>query len=156
MTWCSVDSATPRFVLASSAIRCRFVDRFVRLKVLSRVSRQRFSPHDTPLSSIGSRESGSPMSQVILRCYDFPSRIPVTYLLRFRGPRCPPRFVSRSLRSRKVEGCFPGRGHCSTGDPNCRFTLTWTRAGSPRFPGDPSCAFASVYDPGRTDDPSPI
>src|SRR5262249_28502141 len=27
-------------ILASSAIRCRFVDRFVRLKVLSRVSRQ--------------------------------------------------------------------------------------------------------------------
>src|SRR5262249_57460277 len=41
-------------VLASSATRCRFVDRFVRLKVLSRVSRQRFSPHATPLSSIGS------------------------------------------------------------------------------------------------------
>src|SRR6202162_5041416 len=55
MTWCSVDSATPRFVLASSAIRCRFVDRFVRLKVLSRVSRQRFSPHGTPLPLIGSR-----------------------------------------------------------------------------------------------------
>src|SRR5215510_9483306 len=35
MTWCSVDKATPRFDLASSAIRCRFVDRFVRLKVLS-------------------------------------------------------------------------------------------------------------------------
>src|SRR5580693_1913657 len=55
MTWCSEDSATPRFVLASSAIRCRFVDRFVRLRVLSRVSRQRFSSHDTPLPSIGSR-----------------------------------------------------------------------------------------------------
>src|SRR6516164_3315057 len=55
MRWCSVDNATPRCVLASSAIRCRFVDRFVRLKVLSRVSRQRFSPHGTPLSSLGSR-----------------------------------------------------------------------------------------------------
>src|SRR5436190_6870447 len=42
-------------VLASSANRCRFVDRFVRLKVLSHVSRQRLSPHGTPLSSIGSR-----------------------------------------------------------------------------------------------------
>src|SRR5262249_19468552 len=42
-------------ILASSATRCRFVDRFVRLKVLSRVSRERFSPHGTPLSSIGSR-----------------------------------------------------------------------------------------------------
>src|SRR5450631_518540 len=44
---------------------------------------------------------------------------PVTYLFRFRGPRYPPRFVSRSLRSRsrKVGGCLPGRGHCSAGDP---------------------------------------
>ena len=43
-------------VLAGSAIRCRFVDRFVKLKVLSRVSRQRFSPHGTPLPSVGSRQ----------------------------------------------------------------------------------------------------
>src|SRR5438876_5268666 len=42
-------------ILASSATRCRFVDGFVRLKVLSRVSRQRFSPHGTPLSSTASR-----------------------------------------------------------------------------------------------------
>src|ERR1700693_3625260 len=42
---------------------------------------------------------------------------PVTYLFRFRGPRYPPRFVSRSLRSLKVGECLPGRGHCSTGDP---------------------------------------
>src|SRR5262249_9956981 len=44
---------------------------------------------------------------------------PVTYLFRFRGPRYPPRFVSRSLRSRsrKVGGCLPGQGPCSTGDP---------------------------------------
>jgi hypothetical protein len=43
----------------------------------------------------------------------------VTYLFRFRGPRYPPRFVSRSLRlrSRKVRGCRPGQGHCSAGDP---------------------------------------
>ena len=40
-------------------------------------------------------------------------------MLRFRGPRHPPRFVSRSLRSRsrRVGGCLPGRGHCSAGDP---------------------------------------
>src|SRR5262249_29530272 len=50
-----VGQAAPVCILASSATRCRFVDRFVRLKVLSRVSRQRFSPHGTPLSSIGSR-----------------------------------------------------------------------------------------------------
>lgn len=40
-------------------------------------------------------------------------------MFRFRGPRYPPRFVSRSLRlrSRKVGGCLPGRGHCSADDP---------------------------------------
>ena len=40
-------------------------------------------------------------------------------MFRFRGPRYPPRFVSRSLRSRsrKVGGGLPGRGHCSAGDP---------------------------------------
>ena len=47
-----------RCVPASTAIRCRFVDRFVRLKVLSHVSRQRFSPHGTPLSSIGALSRG--------------------------------------------------------------------------------------------------
>ena len=40
-------------------------------------------------------------------------------MFRSRGPRYPPRFVSRSLRlrSRKGGGCLPGQGHCSTGDP---------------------------------------
>ena len=40
-------------------------------------------------------------------------------MFRFRGPRHPPRFVSRSLRSRsrRVGGCLPGQGHCSAGDP---------------------------------------
>src|SRR5580658_2940939 len=44
---------------------------------------------------------------------------PVAYLFRFRGPRYPPRFVSRSLRlrSRRVGGDLPGQGQCSTGDP---------------------------------------
>ena len=69
----------------------------------------------------GPGESGSPTLQVILRCYDFPFTHPsVTYLFRFRGPRYPPRFVSRSLclRSQKVGGRLPGRGRCSAGDPS--------------------------------------
>src|SRR5271155_4981852 len=59
------------------------------------------------------------MSAVILRCYDFPARIPGHLFVSLPGPRYPPRFVSRSLRlrSRKVVGCLPGRGHCSAGDP---------------------------------------
>ena len=48
-----------------------------------------------------------------------------------------------------------GPGHLFSRPPRCRHTLTWTQAGSHRFPGDPSHAFAPVQDPGRTDDPSP-
>ena len=67
----------------------------------------------------GPGESGSPMSAVILRCYDFPARIPGHLFVSLPGSTLPPRFVSRSLRSRsrKVGGCLPGQGPCSTGDP---------------------------------------
>src|SRR5208282_5351228 len=40
----------PAFVLASSAIRCRFVDRFAEPKVSSRVSRQWLSSRGAPPS----------------------------------------------------------------------------------------------------------
>ena len=67
----------------------------------------------------GPGESGSPMSAVILRCYDFPARIPGPLFVSLPGSTPPPQFVSRSLRSRsrKFGGCLPGRGRCSTGDP---------------------------------------
>ena len=49
-----------------------------------------------------------------------------------------------------------GQDHCSAGGPICRLALAWTRVGPLRFSGDPSCAFAPVQDPGRTDVPSPM
>jgi hypothetical protein len=59
----------------------------------------------------GPGESGSPMSQVILRCYDFPARIPGRLFVSLPGSTLPSSFVSRSLRLRswKVGGCLPGR-----------------------------------------------
>jgi hypothetical protein len=57
----------------------------------------------------GPGESSSPMSQVILRCYDFPLRIPGRLFVSLPGPRDPPCFVSRSLRSRKARGTFLAR-----------------------------------------------
>jgi hypothetical protein len=48
-----------------------------------------------------------------------------------------------------------GPGHLVSRPPICRHTLTRTQAGSHRFPGGPSHAFAPVQDPGRTDDPHP-
>ena len=83
----------------------------------------------------GPGESGSPMSQVVLRCYDFPSRSPVTYLFRFRGPRYPPQFVSRSLRlrSQKVGGCLPGQDQFLTGDPIAGLSLRGRERDLPGF-----------------------
>ena len=65
----------------------------------------------------GPGESGSPTSQVILRCYDFPSRIPGHLFVLLPGSTLASSFVSRSLRSQEVRGCLPGQGQCSTGDP---------------------------------------
>ena len=48
-----------------------------------------------------------------------------------------------------------GPGHLVSRPPICRHSLSRTQAGSHRFPGDPSHAFAPVQDPGRTDDPHP-
>ena len=68
--------------------------RFVRLKVLSHVARQRFSPHDAPLSSIGSQRDQFSDVVSTMRALRLPTHAsPVTYLFRFRGPRVPPRFV---------------------------------------------------------------
>ena len=67
----------------------------------------------------GPGESSSPMSAVLLRCYDFPPRIPGHLFVSLPGSTLSFQFVSRSFRSRswKVEGCLPGQGQCSAGDP---------------------------------------
>ena len=80
MTWCSVDSATPRLALASAAIRCRFVDRFAKLKVSSRVSRQRLSSRGASLPSVGSRRVQFPAVVGTMKALRLPARaIPVAY-----------------------------------------------------------------------------
>jgi len=67
----------------------------------------------------GPGESSSPMSQVVLRCYDFPSRLSGHLFVSLPGSTLPSsvRVSQLALRSRKVGGCLPGRGHCSAGDP---------------------------------------
>jgi hypothetical protein len=118
MTWCSVDSATPRFALASAAIRCRFVDRFARLKVLSRVSRQRFSSRGASHPSVGSRRVRFPAVVSTMKALRLPARaFPVTYLVRFRAPHVSPNFVLAftALPFRWRTGTGPGT--FSTGCP---------------------------------------
>jgi hypothetical protein len=78
------------------------------------------SLHMAPLfPRSGPGESSSPMSQVVLRCYDFPSRLSGHLFVSLPGSTLPSsvRVSQLALRSRKVGGCLPGRGHCSAGDP---------------------------------------
>ena len=105
-------------ILASSATRCRFVDRFVRLKVLSHVSRQRSSPHGTPLSSIGSRRARFPDVIGTIEVL----RRPVTHAQSLIGFAPKPHAVLHAscLASAlpDARSSHPGQGLCSTGDPN--------------------------------------
>jgi hypothetical protein len=115
-------------VLASSAIRCRFVDRFVRLK---------FSPMFPGNGSLrmaplfprsGPGESSSPMSTVVLRCYDFPARIPGRLFDSLPGPTLPSSVRVSQLALALSEGrrVPSGPGSLFNRRPDCRFALTWT------------------------------
>ena len=98
----------------------------------------------------GPDELGSPISQVLCRRYDVPARISGHLWVRSRSPCYP------LIRFRRVGGYASGPGlFLFAGGPHPAI-LTWTRSGPHRFPGDPSRASAPVFDPGRTDGPSPI
>ena len=105
----------------------------------------------------GPGESGSPMSQVISRCYDFPFTHPRSLICFASGVHALSSVRVSQLTLALSEGrrMPSGPGSMFSRRPNCRLALTWARAGSLRFPGDPSCAFAPVSDPGRTVYPSP-
>ena len=67
----------------------------------------------------GPGESGSPMSAIILRCYDFPARIPGHLFVSLPGSTLPSSFRVSQLALALLEGQrVPSRpGHCSAGDP---------------------------------------
>src|SRR6516162_5163031 len=114
-------------ILASSATRCRFVDRFVRLKVLSRVSRQRFSPNGTPLSSIGSRSVRFPDVTGTIEVL----RLPATHI---RLLICFASGVRAILLASCFATCAPGRSEGPSG-PGSLFN---------RRPDLPVCSHADV------------
>jgi hypothetical protein len=93
-----------------------------------------------------------------MRALRLPTRaLPVTYLVRFRGPRDSSSFRVRCCqRSRDGWRSRLGPGSLFNRRSNCRCVLAWTRVGPLRFPDDPSCAFAPFLDPGRADNPSPM
>src|SRR5215470_4588448 len=156
MTWWSEYSAVPRFVLAKLAIRCRFVDRFVGFRVPSRVSGQRFSTHDTFLPSVGSRRARFPVFIGTMKALRLPARANLVPYGFGSGPHapllcsCPPKRSYRARRTLVRPGTF--------GQPafHARRAAPWARAGSRRFPGDPSYVSALLQDPGRADKTSPL
>jgi hypothetical protein len=155
MTWWSEYSAAPRCVLAKSAIRRRFVDRFVGSSVPSHVSGQRFSPRGTLLPSAGSRPARFPVFIGTTKVLRLPAR---AYLLPYCfGHRSHARL--RCLWSQSAPGEFGGSPsgleHLISRRSFPGVLHTRARAGSHRFPGDPSYAFALLQDPGRADKISP-
>ena len=89
-----------------------------------------------------------------MKALRLPTRVSaVTYFVRFRRPRDPPVFVSAVALLEELEvPSWPGRWV-----PVARSAgrFKWTPVGYLRSPGDPSCAFAPLLDPGRTDVPLP-
>ena len=156
MTWWSEYSAVPRLVLAKLAIRCRFVDRFVGSRVPSRVSGQRFSTHDTFLPSVGSRRARFPVFIGTMKALRLPARanlVPYGFGCRSHAPSC-----IRVRRSAPNErgGRSLGPEHLISRRSLPGVLHPWARAGSRRFPGDPSYAFALLQDPGRAEKTSPV
>ena len=151
----TVRNATPHRHRTSAAIHCRFVDRFVRSSALSRVSRQWLSLRDASLPSAGSCQAQFPDVLSTVKALRLPvPASPPAYWFRSRGPRQPPpSCLAEALpygRRRRA-----GQDPWYAGGPTCRQPVAWTVTGSPRFPDDPSRAFAQLQDPGRTDATSP-
>ena len=81
----------------------------------------------------------------------------VAYLVRSRSPRVPASFVSRrSAALPEDRRSLPGQGLLLVPATLAPAPCAWTRMGSLRSSGDPSCASAAFQDPGRTDVSSPL
>jgi hypothetical protein len=68
----------------------------------------------------GPGESGSPMSQVLLRCYDFPLRMPGRLFVSLPGSTRSSLLRVSHLALQEGQRNLPGPDHCSPGDPISR------------------------------------
>jgi hypothetical protein len=142
-------------LLASSAIHCRFVDRFAGFMVPSRVSRQWLSPHDASLSSFGSQRAWFPALSGTMKALRLPTCVSVVAY--WFASTAHPILQLRVRRSAPRRSEVPSRpGLWVAGRPSFRLSIVWTQLGPLRSSGDPSRAFAPFPDPGRTDVPSPF
>ena len=142
--------------LASSAIRCRFVDRVATFVVAAPVSRQRFSHRDASLPSFGSRRARFPALSGTMKALRLPTRLsPIAHWFAPAAHSDSSGFVFAVALLGRLE--VPPRPGLWVGRPPVfPASLVWTRMGSLRSSGDPSRAFAPFQDPGRTNVPSPV
>ena len=137
--------------LACSAIHCCFVYVLVELRVSSSVSHQWLCTGDAPLPSSGSRWPRFPAFSGTIRALRLPAPAwPSAYWFRQPAPQAPAVFVSATgapaaAQARRRAGVFIGHAGRLPFQRSC----PRARAGSPRFPGNPSHDSAPVHDPGR-------
>jgi hypothetical protein len=84
------------------------------------------------------------------------SREPGPLWFRLQAPRVPPVFVYRRSAPSERGGRSSGLEHLVSRCSVPGMLHPWARAGSRRFPGDPSYASALLQDPGRVDKTSPL
>src|SRR4051794_31115465 len=84
------------------------------------------------------------------------SREPAPLWFRLQAPRAPPVFVYRRSAPDEPGGSSSGLEHLVSRRSVPGMSHPWARAGSHRFPGDPSYASALFQDPGRADKTSPF
>lgn len=118
------------------------------------------SPRDASLPSFGSQRAWFPALAGTMKALRLPTcASAVAYFIHFRRPRDPSCVCDRHCACGAVallEGrrSPPGPGSWMPATRSSG-SLTWTPVGYLRSPGDPSCAFAPLLDPGRTDVPLP-
>ena len=108
-----------------------------------------------PFPRPGPGEPGSPSSTVLWRRYDFPPARTRSLMVSVPGST---RSSGVRVRQALPTSTEDARRAWGIGQPAPRFRLLhpWARAGSLRFPGDPSYAYALFQDPGRADRTSPM
>ena len=103
-----------------------------------------------PFPRLGPAKHSSPTSSVLRRRYDSPHRIPGRSLGSRPGSHADLRFSCPPRRSRTAGGAARARAFGQPGLPSPAVRRV-DGTESPRFPDDPSRAFAQLQDPGRTD-----
>ena len=109
-----------------------------------------------PFPPSGPGKPGSPPSSVLRGCYDFPLARTCSLMVSVTGPTRPSSVRGRRSAPDELGGSPSGLEHLISRRSLPGMSHPWARAGSRRFPGDPSHASALLQDPGRVDRTSPL